>query len=99
MYCATWGTSSTSRRRVWSLDAIAASVASHVRWPPRPEVPCPVARRDQRAAAIPSASPPRDQDRPVCTAAQRPEIVVAGKRLDLEAGVGREVGELVCRHE
>ena len=47
MYCATWGTSSTRRRRVWSLDDIGPSVASERGRASCPVVPSPAVAGDQ----------------------------------------------------
>src|SRR3954452_11923673 len=100
MYCATWGTSSTSRRRVWSVDAIGPSVPRRSGRSGRPDVPptdtggqVTVAARDRSSGVA------AHDDRAVAAGPQRPEVVVARHGLDLETGIAREVAKLVGRHE
>src|SRR3954453_21757708 len=76
MYCAPCGTSSTRRRRVWSLDAIGPSVPSRSRRASDLEVPS--ASRWIRAAG--------DEDGPLAAGTERLELVVAGDLVDDETG-------------
>ena len=83
MYCATWGTSSTMSRRVWSLGGIAPR--RYHEGPgagPDPEVPVPGWPRPGAASGADG-----DEDRALAARPERPEVVVAGEHLDDEPGV------------
>src|SRR4051812_47653211 len=90
MYCATCGTSSTSRRRVWSLDAIGASV---------PRRPATAGGSEVPAACRAASTSAGHEDRPVAAGAKRLERVVAADLLDVEAGVLGHRPELVGADE
>ena len=96
MYCATCGTSSTSRRRVWSLLPEEPDMGLDDTTGPSPGTHPTV--RDATARRVRARR--RDEDRPLRAGPERRlEVVATGDELDPQAGVLGEAGELVGRHE
>ena len=87
MYCATWGTSSTRSRRIWSTSADSAMRPGTVPRGPGP-IRTHVEARERGCFT-------RHEYRALAARRQRPELVVARQRLHLEPGVLGESTQLV----